>query len=145
MASKSASKQAKAQNEATQAQQRAASASAQRERIKAIREARMAAGGISNVGAGMGMGQASSGIAGSLASIGSQAGSNIANINVQEGFAEMASQAHQRAANAAATGAQWQAIGQVGSMVMNWGAKGTGGTGSLWGADNKILPPAGPK
>jgi hypothetical protein len=93
----------------------------------------------------MGMGQASSGIAGSLSSIGSQAGSNIANINVQEGFAGMASAANQRAANAAAKGAQWQAIGQIGSMAMSWGAKGAGGTGSLWGAENKILPPAGPK
>jgi len=114
-----AKKQAAAQNDANKANQRAASASAARERIQAVRAARMATGKISNTGGGMGMGQESSGIAGAISSIGSQTGSNIANINVQEGFAEMASQANQRGADAQSDMMKWQAIGNVGQTIFS--------------------------
>lgn len=128
--SQAASKQAAEQKKANAAQQAAASASAQRERIKAVREARLRAGQVDNAGGSMGMGQSSSGIAGSLSSIGSQAGSNIANINVQEGFAATASAANQRAADFGAQAAKWQAIGSIGSQVTSFGMgmQGSGGT-----------------
>jgi len=128
--SSAAKDQAAAQREANNANQRAASASAARERIQAVRQARMAMGKISNTGGGMGMGQESSGIAGSIASIGSQTGSNIANINVQEGFAEMASQANQRAADAQSEIMKWQAIGNIGQTIFSQSVSRIGAPGA---------------
>lgn len=117
-----AEEQAQAQRESTAAQQKMSSANAARERLKAIREARMRAGAIAGDAGAGGVGQASSGVAGSIASIGSQAGANIGAINVQEGFAEIASQANQRAADAQADAAQWQAIGSIGTTIFNQAA-----------------------
>jgi len=119
MQSKAQGKAADAQRESQQAQQRSASANAQRERIKAMREARIRAAQIEASAGAAGMGQLSSGVAGSIASIGSQAGANIGQINVQEGFAEEASLANQRAANAMADAAQWQAIGGIATNIFN--------------------------
>jgi len=114
-----AEEQAAAQRESTAAQQKMSSANAARERLKAIREARMRAGAIAGDAGAGGVGQVSSGVAGSIASIGSQAGANIGAINVQEGFAEIASQANQRAADAQADAAQWQAIGNIGQTIFS--------------------------
>lgn len=112
----------KQQAAANAAQQRATSAEAQRERIKAIREARMRAGQIEGAGGTMGMGQASSGIAGSISSIGSQAADNIGRINVQEGFAAQASAANIAAAKYQSKAATWQAIGSISTSIFNQAA-----------------------
>ena len=117
-----AKKQAAAQRESTAAQQKMSSANSARERLKAIREARMRAGSIAGGAAAGGVGQASSGVAGSIASIGSQAGANIGAINVQEGFAEMASVANQKAADAGAEMAKWQGIGAIGQTIFSTAA-----------------------
>ena len=122
MQSDAAEEQAQAQREAIDAQQKIASADAARERLKAIREARIRAGAIAGGAGAGGVGQVSSGVAGSIASIGSQAGSNIGAINVHEGFAEIASQANQRAADAQADMMQWQAIGSIGKTIFSQAA-----------------------
>lgn len=102
-------KSLEAQKQAQQAQSRAAQVAAQRERLQAMREARIKRAQILS-SAGV-QGVSGSGVQGSVSSIGSQLGANIGYMNVQEGFAQAASMANQQAANAMSSAASWQAIG----------------------------------
>ena len=114
-----AKSQASAQRESTAAQQKMASAEAARERLKAVREARIRSGTVAGGAGAEGVGQTTSGVAGSIASIGSQTASNIGAINIQEGFAQIASNANQKAADAGAKMAKWQGIGAIGQTIFN--------------------------
>lgn len=118
-----------AQMEAQAAQQRGASVAAQRERIKTVREARIARANVLAGGMGMGFGSDTSGIVGATSSIQSQMGSNIGYINQQETFAAQASEANRQAAGFTsqaighqAKAQQWQAIGSLASSA--FGAQG---------------------
>lgn len=108
---------AKEQKKAQEAQSRAASVQASRDRTKAIREARIRAAQIQAQAGAAGIGQSTSGLAGSVASIGSQTGANIGAINVQQGFAEKTSDALQAAANAEVKAAGWQAVSKVSNSI----------------------------
>ena len=118
MSAQAASDQADAQKSAQQAQQRASEFQAQRERIKAVREARIQRASMEAGAVASGVGMGSSGVVGAASSMASQLGANIGAQNVQMGFAQMASQANQAAANAAARGTQWQAFGGLSNQVL---------------------------
>ncbi len=127
----SAQKQASAQKDAIKAQQRSASVQAAAERVKAIREARIARAAMISESGKSGVGFESSGVIGAESSIGSQLGANIGMQNVQLGFADMASKANQRAASAASQGAMWQAVGSISGSIFQ--AK--GGWTSIFGGN----------
>jgi len=111
--------QADAQKESIAAQQRSSDYQAQRARIQAVRESRIRQAQMT-AGAGQaGIGFESSGVVGAQSSLASQLGSTIGASNVVQGFAGQASAANQRAADAAATGAMWQAIGSVSSSAFS--------------------------
>lgn len=106
---------AAAQEKAQEAQSRATQVSAQRERLQALREARIKRAQIQSLAGVQGVG--GSGVQGAVSSIGSQLGANIGYMNVQEGFAQQASQANIQASQAMAEGATWQAIGGLAKQV----------------------------
>ena len=110
--------QARAQRSAQEAQQRSSEFQAQRERIRAVREARIQRATMETGAGAAGVGMGSSGVVGAASSMASQLGANIGAQNVQRGFAQIASQANQAAANAAAKGAQWQAIGGLSNQLL---------------------------
>lgn len=106
---------ADAQKKAQQAQSRSAQVAAQRERLAAMREARIKRAQILSSAGVQGVG--GSGVSGATSSIGSQLGANIGYMNVQEGFAQAASKANQQAANAMSSATNWQAIGGVAQNI----------------------------
>jgi len=131
MSAKASRDQAKAQKASMQAQSRAAGAEAQRARIQAVREARIQRAMMESAAGKAGIGFQSSGVVGAASSVASQLGTNIGNQNVQRGFADMASAANQRAADAAARGAQWQAVGSIAGGMADWGKIFGGGVGKV--------------
>lgn len=123
-----AASQAEAQSaenrKAIQAQERAANVKAQQERIKAVREARIARAQLISGATTAGLGVGTSGVAGGVSSIASQMGANIGGINVAQTFSQQASAANQQAATLSgdiartqATAAQWQMLSSVGSTI----------------------------
>lgn len=120
--------QTAAQKEAAGIQQRAANVQSQQERIKQLREARVARARVLSSALNMGVGVASTGVSGATSSISSQYGANVGSINVAQTFAEGTAAAQQRAADfgsqAATYGArasakmaeasQWQQLSQMG-------------------------------
>lgn len=120
-AADAAQQQAAAQREATAVQQRSANVQAQKDRIRQLREARVARARVLSSAVNMGIGTASTGVSGAVSSISSQYGENVGSINVAQTFAEKTSQAQQKAADfgVAAQGkmaeaAQWQTLSQIG-------------------------------
>lgn len=113
-------RQAQAQREGQQAQERMAEVEAQRSRIAQTREARIRRAQIIASGTRGGLGVGTSGITGATGSITSQAGSNIGTIGQTQTFAGQVSAANQRAAteqsnifSAQTTGQFWQGVGQT--------------------------------
>lgn len=129
--------QVAAQREATAVQQRSANVQSQKERVRQLREARVARARVLSSSINMGVGIASTGVSGAISSISSKYGENIGNINVAETFAEKTALAQQRAADFGtqastfgaraqtkmAEAAQWQQLSQLGFQA----AGGTGG------------------
>lgn len=116
-----ATEQAAQQRFALEAQQRAASVQAQQEKIKQIREARIARARIIAQSSAAGMGVGTSGVSGAVGSIGTQAGANIGTISQMQSFSDIASAANIRSATLAgegaqaqATAAQWQSLSNIG-------------------------------
>lgn len=121
VASFAASKsQAKAQKQSIAAQQRISDAQSARERVQAVREARIRRAQILASTGNQGIAPTSSGPAGAVSSISSQLGSNIANINTIQNFAQQASKANQQAVDAKATGAMFQTIGGIAGGMTDW-------------------------
>lgn len=131
MQADAAKDQARASRQAQDAAQRKSEFEAQRERIRAVREARIQKATMETGAGAAGVGMGSSGVVGAASSMASQLGANIGAQNVQMGFAQMASQANQAAANAAAKGAQWQAIGGVTENIF----KAKGGWTTIFGGN----------
>lgn len=130
--------QAAAQREATAVQQRSANVQSQKERVKQLREARVARARILSSAVNMGVGTASTGVSGAVSSVSSQYGENVGAINVAQTFAEKTSQAQQLAADFGvqaqgkmAEAAQWQSLSQLGFQA----------AGKL-GAWEKLITPA---
>lgn len=135
--------QASAQREAATTQQRAANVQTQQEKVRQLREARIARARVLSSAVSMGIGTASTGVSGAVSSISSQYGENIGRINVAQTFAEKTAEAQQRAADfssqaatfgASAQGhmaeaAQWQQLSQIGFQA----AGATGGWGNIFG------------
>lgn len=121
---------AKAQKQSIAAQQRISDAQSARERVQAIREARIRRAQILASTGNQGIASTSSGPAGAVSSIGSQLGSNIANINTIQNFAQQASKANQQAVDAKATGAMFQTIGGIAGSMTDW--KSIFGNGANW-------------
>lgn len=117
MSAKSAKDQAKAQKASIAAQGRMSDYEARRARISAVREARMQRAAVESTAGAAGVGPSSSGVLGATGSISSQLGTNIGYQNVMQGFAQQASIANQQAADAAATGAMWGAVGNIASSM----------------------------
>jgi len=122
--------QAAATREAAATQQRSANVQAQQERVKQLREARIARARVLSSSVSMGVGTASTGVSGAVSSISSQYGENVGRINVAQTFAEKTSQAQQQAADFGvraqgkmAEAAQWQQLSQLGFQA----AEATGG------------------
>lgn len=124
-----ASEQANQQRKALEAQQRSANVQAQQERIKQIRESRIARARIIAQSTASGMGPGTSSVAGAVGSIQSTASSNIGNINVAQSFSDQASAANINAANLAGQMAQKQAIAAQWQTLSNLGFSAFGQTG----------------
>lgn len=129
IAQSQADEAAAANRRAIQAQERAANVKAQQERIKTLREARIARAQLLSGATSAGLGAGSSGVSGGTSSITSQAGANIGAINVAQTFAQEASLANQQSAtinaelaSTQAKAAQWQAIGNIG--MQQFGSQG---------------------
>lgn len=120
-AAAAAEARATAEREGIAAQDRAAKVSAQKERIKSLREARIARARVLSSAATEGVGAQSSGVSGATSSITSQFGSNIGTINQAQTFGEQASAANSRAASAGADIASHQALAQQWQMIGNLG------------------------
>ena len=137
-AKEAASQSAAAQAESAAAQKRSANVQAQRDRLKQIREARIARARIVSSATQAGIGLASTGITGATGAVTSEMGSNIGAINVAQTFAEASADANQRAATwgaeadkEMALAAQWQTISGLGFQA----------AGKL-GAWDKVFGPA---
>lgn len=129
--------QASAQREATAVQQRSANVQSQKERVRQLREARVARARVLSSAVNMGVGTASTGVSGAVSSISSQYGENVGAVNVAQTFAEKTSQAQQRAADfgVAAQGkmmeaAQWQQLSGLGFQAF----------GAVGGFDKIFVP-----
>ena len=155
---KAAKKQAKAarnmedaQREQQRIEQARANVLAQRDRVQAVREARIRrASIISNANnAGLSLAGGSSGLSGATSSVQSQLGYNLGTMGSMQSFGAQLSAANQREADAkssfltaGAKGQTWQSIfGTVGG-VAETGIKGLGGgyaAGFEWGSSNGTL------
>jgi hypothetical protein len=101
--------QAAAQREANVANDRAAKVQQQRDRLRQVREARIARARVISQASQSGVGEGTSGLVGGLGSISSQFGANIGAINVAQTFADEASAANQKAADFGAQANQFSA------------------------------------
>lgn len=136
-----ASEQANQQRKALEAQQRSANVQAQQERIKQIRESRIARARIIAQSTASGMGPGTSSVAGATGSIQSTAASNIGSINVAQSFSEQASNANINAANLAGQVAQRQAVAAQWQTLSNLGFSAFGQMGG-WNSFNPEVKPA---
>jgi len=101
--------------------QRKADLEASKERIKIMREARIARASLTNAAATSGLGQSSSGISGGQASITSQSRGGVRDVNIAQDFSSMATNENINAARAAGKANEWQATAQQWQSIANIG------------------------
>ncbi len=137
--------QATSVKEANAAQQRSANVQTQQERLRQVREARIARARVLSSGINAGMGVASTGISGGVSSITSQMGANIGTINQTQTFASQTAAAQQQAADfgsqAAMFGAKAQANQAEAAQWQQLSGLGFSAADKL-GAWDKIMGPA---
>lgn len=112
----SSQRQASEQKDASKRQQQMAELENTRRIRQQIREQRMAAGQIANLGATTGTAQ-STGVAGGIASTQSQLAGNVGFFNQMSGLQQEVASAQVNAAEAGAQGAQFAALGNLGSTI----------------------------
>jgi len=115
---KAQKKSAKAQKNALAAQQRIADQKAARERIRAVRDARVKRGMIAARASGSGVGTASGSQAGQQGVV-AQMGSTMAFSQAVQKEGQTASHYNQKAADYQADAMKWGAIGGIGSTIFS--------------------------
>jgi len=109
-----------AQKKAQQAQDRLNQVEAHKARLQAVREARIRAAQVAQLGTNQGMGAGSSAPAGATSSIGSQLGANMAYANTRQELGLQASKANQAALNASGMASGFQTIFGLARGATDW-------------------------
>ena len=112
----------KKQRQAAEIEQKRSDLSAQRERVKQVRQARIERGRIQAAGA-QGAGTGGSGVAGGLAGVSSQMGANVSFLNQQQSMNQAISNLNISAANNLSNASTYQAIGSVASSFKGFNTK----------------------